>query len=105
MPDLAKPKPEGVVSGLAEAITSLRAELTTAMHAAKGQELQFELGTVHMEFEVEATADVTARGGVRFWVVELGADGKVGRTGTHTVKLELKPISSGGKPAIVSDDD
>lgn len=102
---IARTKPEGTVAGLADAVTALRAELIESMDAAKGEALQFKLGTVTMEFEVEATADADAKGGVRFWVVELGASGKVGRAATHRVTLEMKPQTGGGKSPLISDDD
>jgi hypothetical protein len=102
---VAKPKPEGTVAGLADTITALRAELTEAMDRAKGESLQFEVGAVTMEFSVEATADAEAKGGVRFWVVDFGASGTVGRGATHKVTLELKPQTEGGKSPYVGDED
>jgi hypothetical protein len=58
-----------------------------------------------MEFSVEVTADAEASGGVKFWVVELGAKGSVGRTATHTVTLELKPQTRTGGDALISDEE
>ena len=66
-------RPAGTVAGLADTVTALRAELVKAMEAGKGEPIQSEVGTVTMEFAVEATADAEAKGGVRFGVVELGA--------------------------------
>ncbi|WP_377272848.1 trypco2 family protein [Peterkaempfera sp. SMS 1(5)a] len=76
---------------LASVIMDLRAELDAAISAAEGEALQFELGTI----ELEATLGVQRTGGtggkVRFWVVELGADGSLGQTSTHRIKLSLSP--------------
>jgi hypothetical protein len=105
MVDVGQSKPEGTVAGLADAITALRAELNEARQRAEGEDLQFRMETVTMEFSVEATADAEAKGGVRFWVVELGASGKVGRGTTNKVTLELKPCTSGGASPYVNDDD
>ena len=98
-------RPAGTVAGLADAVTALRAELVKAMEAGKGEAVQFDVGTVTMEFEVEATADAEAKGGVRFWVVELGASGSVGRSATHTVTLEMKPRTKDGGNLSISDRD
>lgn len=105
MTQIARPRPEGTAAGLADAVIALRSELVDAMEAGKGEDLQFEVGTVTMEFTVEATADAEAKGGVRFWVVELGTSGSVGRSATHTVTLELKPRTSSGRPPLISDDE
>ena len=98
-------RPAGTVAGLADAVTALRAELVKAVEAGKGETVQFDVGTVTMEFAVEATADAEAKGGVRFWVVELGASGSVGRSATHTVTLEMKPWTKGGGNLSISDRD
>jgi hypothetical protein len=98
-------RPAGTVADLADAVTALRAELVRAMEAGKGEAVQFEVGTVTMEFAVEATADAEAKGGVRFWVVELGASGSVRRSATHTVTLEMKPRTKGGGNLSISDRD
>jgi Trypsin-co-occurring domain 2 len=100
-----KPRPDGTVAGLADAVRALRAELNEAMAAGKDEPLQFEVGTVTMEFAVEITADAEAKGGVRFWVVELGATGSVGRTASHTVTLELTPRSASGQRPLILDEE
>jgi Trypsin-co-occurring domain 2 len=76
---------------LAEVIGELRRELQQAMTAGEGEPLRFELGPV----ELEATVAVEKGGGggakVRFWVIELGGDAKVGQTSTQRIKLALQP--------------
>jgi len=99
------PPPAGTVAGLADAVKALRAELITAMEAGKNEPVKFEVETVTMEFQVEATADAKAKGGVRFWVVELSASGGVGRSATHKVTLEMKPKTREGKNLPISDHD
>lgn len=98
-------RPAGTVAGLAEAVKALRAELNDAMTAGQHEALRFEVGTVTMEFAVEVTADAEAKGGVRFWVVELAAGGSVGRSATHTVTLELKPKTQSGQNPLISDEE
>ena len=98
------PQPQGTVAGLADAVKALRAELSEAMEAGQGQPLQFEVGAVKMDFAVELSADAQAKGGVRFWVVELGASGSIQRKGVHTVTIEMKPRARGGRRALIADE-
>jgi hypothetical protein len=50
--------------------------------------------------ELEATVALEKVGGggakVRFWVIEIGGDAKVGEVTTHRVKLALQPRLAGG---------
>jgi hypothetical protein len=91
---------------LAEVIGELRRELQQAMHAGAGEQLRFELGPV----ELEATVTVEKGGGgggkVRFWVIELGGDAKVGQASTQRIKLALQPrmIATGEKALIAGDE-
>lgn len=102
---IAKPKPEGTVAGLADTVKALRAELNQAMVAGQGEDLKFEIGAVTMEFAVEVSADVDATAGVRFWVVEVGGSGSVGRNATHTVRLEMSPRTRSGQRPLIADDE
>jgi hypothetical protein len=99
------PPPDGTVAGLADTVKALRAELNDAMTAGEHEALRFEVGTVTMEFAVQVTADAEAKGGVRFWVVELGGGAHAGRSATHTVTLELTPKTRSGEHPLISDDD
>jgi hypothetical protein len=88
---------------LAEVIGELRRELQQAMNAGEGEPLRFELGPV----ELEATVAVEKGGGggakVRFWVIELGGDAKVGQTSTQRIKLALQPqLAATGKPPWIA---
>ena len=65
-----------------DAISSLRAELMEAMRESRGEELRFALGPVELEFQLVATIEVGAGGGVRFWVVNADAKG-VASDGEH----------------------
>src|SRR5215213_5267246 len=76
---------------LADVISELRVELNRARSAAAGSELRFGLGPVELEVTVALEREGTAGGKVRFWVVELGADGKIASTSTQRIKLTLTP--------------
>ncbi len=89
--------------GLEEAIRSVRRELTNAMAAGQDEEIRFRVGTVQLDFQVAVSREAEASGKVRFWVVELGGGGKAGTSTTHTVRLKLDPLTSGG-PVLVGDE-
>ncbi len=80
------------IADLAEAIRVLRAQLDECMGEGQDKGVRFELGTVHMEFEVVLTRDASIDGGVRFGVVSIGGKGAVGHGKTHRVSLELQPV-------------
>lgn len=81
---------------LAELIATLRAELTEAMAAGKDADLKFEVGPVELELTVAVEKSGGASGKVRFWVLEMGADGKLGSTTTQRIKLTLDPRHADG---------
>lgn len=93
--------------GLADAVRALRSELTAAMAEAEGQRVQFELGSVEMEFLVEVQKEGGGEAGIKFWVVSVGAKGGLSSGSTHRVKLALSPkdVVTGRKPQIADDEE
>ena len=89
---------------LSEAIQNLRGELLVAMQAAPGEALQFRLGPIEMELEVEVTRELSAKGGLKWWLIEAGAEAKRASSATHKIKLVLEPIGADGARIKVSDD-
>ena len=75
---------------LAEVIGQLRSELEAARAAAAGEGLQFGVGPVELEVSV-ALARELGGGKVRFWVAELGSDGRVAAAAMQRIKLTLTP--------------
>lgn len=95
----ARPVP-GQESGipLVETIESLRAQLSAAVEAGSDQEIQFPVDGVDLEFHVGVTRGAAATGGVRFWVVELGASGSYEAESIQTVKVSLgAPVDATGQ--------
>ncbi|CPR12067.1 hypothetical protein BN971_03360 [Mycobacterium bohemicum DSM 44277] len=82
--------------GLAEAIGQVRAELENAQVRGEGQELQFRVDEVTLEFAVELTREGGAGAGINLSVVSLGAKGKVGSAHTNTVTVKMVPQSKSG---------
>ena len=90
---------------LADVIRDLRAELVEAMKVGRDESLQFALGPI----EIELTIVVEKKGGtgakVRFWVVEVGGEAGVSKSGTQRIKLVLQPELTGSSgPVKVTDE-
>lgn len=87
---------------LAQVIGQLRQELLTAMREGEGEDLWFELGPVELELTVAVSKEAGPNAKVRFWVVELGVDGKVASQATQRITLTLDPRRRGvaGPPEI-----
>jgi hypothetical protein len=76
---------------LADVISELRAELERARLAADGSALRFGLGPVELEVTVALDREGKTGGKVKFWVAEVGAEGKLSSTSTQRIKLTLQP--------------
>ena len=88
---------------LADFIGALRAELRTAA-LAKDPQLQFNLGTVTVEFTLMTHHEGGGKAGVRFWVVEAGASATVANESTQKVTLALTPVTASGESWRVADE-
>lgn len=81
--------------GLAQAIQQLRREVTIAATNAKGEPLQFTLGAIELELEVELVMGAEAKAEAKWVVVSFGGSAKLDRTRAHRVKLTLTPQADG----------
>ena len=89
--------------GLVETIDALRTELAAAVEKAQGQEIQFPIGSVQLEFQVGVTWDAEAKGGVKFWVLELGTGGSYAHESVQKVTLNLEaPVDAEGRAVKVT---
>ena len=86
--------------GLQESIAALRREIIESITASQGEVLRFEVGEITMEFHVEVERSVEGKGGIKFWVVELGAGGGAKDKAIHKVTIPLKPLRRDGKPVL-----
>ncbi len=91
--------------GLQEAIAALRTELIEAVMASQGEKLRFEVGEITMEFQIEVERSMEAKGGLKFYVVDLGAGGTEKAKDVHKVVIPLKPVRADGKPILTGSDD
>jgi hypothetical protein len=81
----------------------LRSELAAAVEKAQGQEIQFPINSVQLEFQVGVTWETEAKAGVRFWVLELGASGSYANESVQKVTLNLEaPVDLEGKSVKVT---
>jgi hypothetical protein len=88
---------------LADVIEQLRAELTLALAAGQDQALRFEVGPVQLELTVAVESEAGGKGGIRFWVLELGAEGRRQAADTQTLRLTLEPkLASTGEPPTIT---
>lgn len=84
--------------GLVEAIASLRSELSEAVAEGLDQEIQFPVDGVDLEFQVGVTRAASGTGGLRFWVVELGASASYEAQSVQKVTVSLgAPVDSHGQ--------
>jgi hypothetical protein len=90
---------------LKDSIAALRQEIIESIAASQGEGLRFEVGQIMMEFNVEVERSVEGKGGIKFWVVELGAGGGTKDKVIHKVTIPLKPIRYDGKPVLTGSDD
>ena len=89
--------------GLADSIQALRAELSEAMLKAEGDAIQFPVGEVHLQFQVGVTKDAKAKGGARFWIVELGAEAGYAAESIQHISLTLEPpVDAVGERVLVA---
>jgi hypothetical protein len=92
---------------LAELISQLRSDLTAAMHAGEGADLQFELGPVELELTMAINKEAKPGARIRFWVVELGAEVSAASNSAQRIKLTLNPRRAGQsrRKVVISGED
>ncbi|HEY6748799.1 MAG TPA: trypco2 family protein [Mycobacteriales bacterium] len=90
---------------LADFVAALREEIKDARREAD-PEVPIELGPVTVEMTVLTRREGEGRAGLRFWVVEAAATGKLATESTQRLTMELIPRGPGGSgPARVRDRD
>ncbi|GHB84903.1 hypothetical protein GCM10010347_64780 [Streptomyces cirratus] len=87
--------------GLADAVAAVRDELLEAAARGAGQEINFAVGPVEMEFEVELRADAKAKAGFRVWAVTAETEAGLSRGRTHRVSFTLTPRNPDGGDLLV----
>ena len=89
--------------GLAEAIQALRQELWEAMVAGTGSEVRFRIDSIDLTLETAVTKTIGGKAGIKWWLVEAGAEASKDTASTQTLKLSLSPLR-GSEELLVDDD-
>ena len=82
---------------LSQMIVDLRRELQQAQQLGAAEDLKFRVGDIDIELQVTTTKEAGAKTGVKFWVCEAGAEGKMASQAIHKLRLKLTPIVGKGK--------
>jgi hypothetical protein len=90
---------------LADVIKALRQELITAQQEGTGKDIRFNVSNVEVELETVVEKDANAKAGVKFWVLDINAEGKYKNAAKQKIKLSLKPKTSQGGDIDLSDDE
>ena len=89
--------------GIPDAIAAVRAELARAVEENANEDIQFPVNGVDLEFHVGITRSAEATGGIRLWVIDVGAKGGYQSQSTHTVKVSLgAPVNRQGETIKVA---
>lgn len=78
--------------GLSDAIQQLRSELANAMARAPKTGLRFQPGPVELSLQVAVTNNLGGKAGIKWWVIEAGAEASREVVNTQTLKLSLTPV-------------
>jgi hypothetical protein len=79
---------------LVEVLGKVREEIARAERAASGEDVRFAVSSVRVELSVAIEKSATGKGGVKFWVVEAGAEATHKNMTTHVLAFDLEPTSA-----------
>lgn len=89
--------------GLAEAVAQLRREIVASMAAARDEAVQFQIGAIELELQVQLATKAGVKGEAKWVVVSFAAEASGERTRTHRIKLTLTPVLDGNGRIAISD--
>jgi hypothetical protein len=87
---------------LAEAIADLRGELAKAIADGVDHDIRFRPGPIELELSLEIKKEGSGKGGVKFWVVDLGGEIKSAGAQMHKIKLNLQLVDREGRDLLIS---
>ena len=91
--------------GLRETLEALRIELSESILSSQGKDIRFEVGEIELEVQFVVEKSKDGKGGLKFWVVEMGGGISEKNATVQKLKIPLKPILKDGKPVQTSSDD
>ncbi|MGW0356293.1 trypco2 family protein [Nocardia nova] len=77
---------------LSAAVDALRAELARAWEGAQSETVRFKPTAVELTLQVAVTTAGKAHGGIKWWLVDAGAEASRQSVATQTVKMTLEPV-------------
>jgi hypothetical protein len=89
--------------GLADVLAQLRSNLAQALQEGAEEDLRFALDDVEVELQVAVTKEGTGKAGVKFWVINAEAAGKLADVTTQKIKLKMKVVDKDGRPVAIAD--
>jgi hypothetical protein len=72
--------------GLKETLEALRIEISKSILLSEGKEIRFEMGEIELEMQVVIEKSKDVKGGVKFWVVEMGGGMATKDSITHKIR-------------------
>lgn len=77
---------------LSDAIEALREQIGIAMITGVGSAIKFKPGPVELTVEAAVTKNFGGKAGVKWWLIEAGAEASRESVVTQTLKLTLTPV-------------
>ena len=77
--------------GLKETLEALRTELALSTLFSEGKEIRFDVGEIELELQFVIEKTKEGKGGIKFWVVEMGGGMSEKNATVQTLKIPLKP--------------
>lgn len=90
---------------LADVLLGLRKELQDAQARGAEEALKFRVDAIDVEIKVGVTKKGRGKAGVKFWVLDLGAEASASVETVQTLRLKLSPLDGDGGETLVSDRD
>lgn len=86
---------------LADAVAVVRDELLAAAARGVGQDVEFVVGPIELEFAVELRKDAKAKAGFKAWVASGDVEAGASHTHRHRVTVSLTPRRADGADLLV----
>ncbi len=86
---------------LSTVLARLRDELAKAQIQGSNAGIHFQIDDITVELNVAVSSEGGGKLGVKFWVVDASADGKIHKDLIQKISLKMKLVDRGGNPVTV----
>ncbi len=83
--------------GITELVQQLRSDITKAVKAAEGEDIQFDLGEIELELQTVVTGKAGAKLNIGVPVFKFNGGGEYSKATTQKIKIKLSPKGEDGK--------